>query len=256
MYPKKFYADTELRVRNGTAFILMPFATGFREVYDNIAEVLEGEAVAFDCKRADDVFGSGHIIELILRSIGEAEVVIADVTTKNPNVFYELGIAHMVKDLEHVVIITQCEDDVPFDLRPFRYIMYQQNEPGLRKLKRDIVDALTPVISRSYRFSVAEGTTYQFPERLLGEGQYLYDFAIPNIVVGGDAAKFVLEITRHAVQEPRRVNSEAHGLGCGGSIPMHVIPFSLRLEKVVRGVAHFALIAEPRSGQAIRRGPP
>lgn len=91
MYPKEFFAHGAPQQRNGTCFVIMPFADTFTEVYETLREAVESPEVSFDCIRADDLVGGGHIIRDILRGVPEAEVVIADLTGRNPNVFYELG---------------------------------------------------------------------------------------------------------------------------------------------------------------------
>jgi hypothetical protein len=61
---------------------------------------------------------------------------ICDLSKRNPNVFYEMGLAHMLgKD---VIMITQSSDDVPFDVRSIRYVNYLKNAEGLRKLTTDV----------------------------------------------------------------------------------------------------------------------
>jgi hypothetical protein len=71
-------------------------------------------------------------MEDIWESICTARVVVADVTGRNANVFYELGIAHtMGKDC---VVITQAPQDVPFDITSRRYIQY---DPTKRVALRD-----------------------------------------------------------------------------------------------------------------------
>jgi hypothetical protein len=247
MYPKTFFADEHRPVpQNGTCFVLMPFAHQFLAVYTTIVVALEGDELGFSCKRADDFVGGGHIIEDILMNIGSSEIVIADLTTKNANVFYELGITHMVKDVRSVIIITQQIDDVPFDLQSFRCITYQQDGQGLQELKRDLIEAVKAVASRAYKFSVEEGKVYEFPIKIMGKGRYLYDFRIPGIYTGGSAAKLQINVTRHALQEPPSTSSEVYGLMCGESIPMRVIPFSLKLEKVEERTAYFVLVPDTK----------
>src|SRR5689334_13299608 len=119
MYPKTFFGQKKINERTGSCFVLMPFARDFMEVYDAISRAIEGQELDRTCYRADEIFGGGHVIEDILANIAEAELIIADVTSRNPNVFYELGIAHMVKDVRNVIIITQAMADVPFDLQQF-----------------------------------------------------------------------------------------------------------------------------------------
>lgn len=240
MYPKTFYETTKVNLEIGTCFILMPFNDAFRPVYDTIIQC--ADTVQFSASRADDVFAGGHIIEDILRGIGEAEVVIADVTGKNPNVFYELGIAHMVKDIQNVLILTQTMDDVPFDLRHLRCIVYQRNDSGLRVLNSRLSQSLREISAKLFRFSVRQGQEYKFPKRLLGADRAFYDFDIPEVWTGGDAAKFRLRVFRHVIGQPvESVWNGAHGLSIGQSIPMMPFPGSLTLDRVVNDMAHFSL---------------
>ena len=98
MYPKKFLAENKLPEKSRTAFVLMPFAAEFDPIYAAIRRTLEADDVGVACYRADEVYRPEPIIESILRGIVTAEIIIADVTGRNPNVFYELGISHTVKD--------------------------------------------------------------------------------------------------------------------------------------------------------------
>ena len=68
-----------------------------------------------------------------------------DVTGRNPNVFYEAGIAHAMG--KKVVIITQNDQDVPFDLRHLRYVRYLPNEQGLESLQADLRERLWNLIN-------------------------------------------------------------------------------------------------------------
>jgi hypothetical protein len=247
MYPKEFYETSKLKVKNGSGFILMPFAPEFKEVHEAIDQALAGEELAFSVKRGDDVFGGGHIIDDIMRSISEAEIIVADLTTKNPNVFYELGIVHMVKNVNKVIMITQSQDDVPFDIRPFRFILYQKNEQGLSKLKNDLVEAVKAVAPSSFRITVKQGEPFKFPRRILGKGRYMYDFTIPEIMVGGGGAKFEMGITCYALQAVPETTFNFYGIACGESIKMEKIPYSIRLDRTEEGVALFTLIAESRN---------
>jgi hypothetical protein len=140
-YPGDFFSIETIRRKVGYAFVLMPFEPGLREVFDTIREATENPPWNFICKRADDFFAAGHVLTDILRGIAEGELVIADLTGRNPNVFYELGIAHMVKRPNQIVLLTQNTDSVPFDLRGFRCIVYTQSIQGARKLKEDLANA-------------------------------------------------------------------------------------------------------------------
>ncbi len=64
----------------------------------------------------------------VVNLIDRSHVVIADCTGRNPNVSYEIGIAHTLG--REVILITQIEADVPFELRHLRYVAYLNNGEG------------------------------------------------------------------------------------------------------------------------------
>lgn len=129
---KKYDFDVEPDL----CFMLMPFKEPFTSIYNNhIKPTLE--KAGFRVMIASDIFTPTPIIEDIWEYINKANLIVADVTGKNPNVFYELGIAHTLA--KYVAIITQNADDVPFDLRHLRYFPYADNKEGLFML-RGILD--------------------------------------------------------------------------------------------------------------------
>jgi hypothetical protein len=95
--------------------------------------------------RADaDIFGTGKIIDQ-WAGINASKVLVAELTTRNPNVFYELGLAHALD--KPVVLISSNEDDVPFDLKHIRVIYYDVNDPFwgqklIDKVAENIVSAV------------------------------------------------------------------------------------------------------------------
>ncbi len=141
IYPKHFLREPV--TRRETGFILMPFAADFEPVHEAIKEALAGAGLL--PLRADDIFSTRAGMEKILRGIGEAEVVVADMSGQNANVFYEAGIAHMAK--ENVVLLTRDRDDFPFDLQHIDHIVYEPTVAGLRKLTENllkVVKSLAP----------------------------------------------------------------------------------------------------------------
>ncbi len=192
MYPKHFFLNPPA-VEPQTCFVLMPFAEEFDAVYRAIVEAVEGPEVCFSsCRRADELFGGGHIVADILDRLARGEIIIADVTNRNPNVFYELGIAHTVKDIHAVVIIAQSMKDVPFDLSHLRCIEYSPS--GLEDLKRQIVDSIRAITPAGLRFAIQDGKGFSFPNRLPGPDRFLYDFDVGPVIIGKDFAKFRIEI--------------------------------------------------------------
>lgn len=114
--------------------VMMPFAPQFDGLYAELVACCQ--AVGLRCQRADDIWLNDAVIEDVVHLIATSRVVIADLTGKNANVFYETGIAHSLgKD---VVLITQSHDDVPFDLRHLRYIPYLNNGEGHRDLSEQL----------------------------------------------------------------------------------------------------------------------
>ncbi len=72
--------------------------------------------------------------------------MICDCTGKNPNVFYEAGIAHTLG--KEVILITQSASDVPFDLRHLRYVSYLNNREGRKELAVQVQARLTTLLAR------------------------------------------------------------------------------------------------------------
>ncbi len=111
-HPHDFFWLRRYAIVPNTCFVLMPFDAQFLVVYKTIEKALEG---LMKCSRADDLPIGKPILERVMRGISSAELIIADLTGQNPNVFYELGLAHTyTKD---VLILAQTIDDVPFDLQ-------------------------------------------------------------------------------------------------------------------------------------------
>ncbi len=109
--------------------VLMPFAEELRPLYADHMKVV-AERLKLTIARADDFFTTEHIVEEIWSAIALSEIVIADCTGRNPNVFYEIGLAHAIG--VPVILITRSSDDVPFDLRQRRYIHYEFTPPGMK----------------------------------------------------------------------------------------------------------------------------
>ncbi|MEN6620453.1 MAG: hypothetical protein ABFD50_02735 [Smithella sp.] len=106
---------------NGTCFIISPFGDNFDEYYDKIFRPAV-EKSGLKAIRADEIYGTSAIISDIFNQIMSAVLVLCDVTGKNPNVNYELGVAHALG--KPAIIITQSINDVPFDYKHLRVISY------------------------------------------------------------------------------------------------------------------------------------
>ena len=114
------------------AFVIMPFDHDFEVLYtDFIRPVLE--QCGFDVERADDIENHRNILRDIIEAIDRSELVVAELTGNNPNVLYELGLAHALK--KSVIHLTQELDEVPFDLRSYRILEYGRDFSKIQEAK-------------------------------------------------------------------------------------------------------------------------
>lgn len=110
---------------------MMPFDEKFNKVYGCIRSASDN--MGLRCRRADDIWENAAIIQDVVSLIDRSRIVICDCTGRNQNVFYEAGIAHTLG--REVILITQNEYDIPFDLRHLRYVKYLDNEEGRTQLR-------------------------------------------------------------------------------------------------------------------------
>jgi hypothetical protein len=119
-----------------TCFVLMPFGEWFDRYYAEIYVPALKEA-GYEPVRADSLFTSGSVMERIVDQIQKSKVLLAELTGKNPNVFYEMGVAHALR--KPVVFVSGNLDDVPFDVRHLRVVIYEVREPKWdEKLRKQI----------------------------------------------------------------------------------------------------------------------
>lgn len=136
--PAEFFTRTVTPAAD-TCFVLMPFDEGMNAVYEHGIKPLV-ESLGIHCRRADEIYSAQGILGDIWESIQSAEFVIADLTNKNPNVMYELGLCHAL--WKRVILISQSKDDVPFDLRAWRVIWYDFTFAGSARLKDELQRAI------------------------------------------------------------------------------------------------------------------
>lgn len=114
--------------------VMMPFGGSFQPVYEGIRAVAARAGMA--CQRADDIWIDSTVIQDVFSLLYRSYIVVCDFSGRNPNVFYEAGIAHTLG--KHVIPITQHADDIPFDLRHHRYLRYLNNQEGVQALQREL----------------------------------------------------------------------------------------------------------------------
>jgi hypothetical protein len=138
--PKVFSGDAIGQEENTLVSLMMPFAAEFDLVYRCISDAVK--AIGGRCVRADNFWEHPIVMQDVFNLIARGRVVICDCSGRNPNVFYEAGIAHTLG--KEVLLITQSKGDIPFDLRHLRYVHYLNNSEG----RTSLVETLKPRLSK------------------------------------------------------------------------------------------------------------
>ena len=116
-----------------------PWSTSVKQTIKKAAE-----SAGYSCEITGDLPTPGEIVGQIWQGLRDADAVIVDITDDNPNVYYELGLAHALG--KEVIIIGQNVGDLPFDIRTVRRLTY--DETDLPDLKQKLTSALIAVSAR------------------------------------------------------------------------------------------------------------
>jgi len=131
IYPKQFNNLCN-QLQSNTCFVIMPFLDDLDNTYMVIDSV--ASSMGINCTRADNISTTSEpILNKICTQISQAYYIIVDITNLNPNVFYELGIAHVLRDAKKVLIIKEDETVCPSDIKHLHY--YPYSKLGLKHLK-------------------------------------------------------------------------------------------------------------------------
>lgn len=123
---------------------MMPFGSPFDSYYEQIYKPAI-ENLNFNSKRADSLFRPSPIIKDIWEYINHSKILLADITGLNPNVMYELGLAHAIA--KPVIIISDTIENVPFDLRFLRILIYDTKNPTWAlDLKNSITKSIEEIL--------------------------------------------------------------------------------------------------------------
>jgi hypothetical protein len=103
----------------------MPFSQEFNNVY---TYAIKGACnnLGVYCERVDEQVYEGTVLERIYNQIAKSDVIVGDMTGRNPNVFYEMGYAHALE--KRAVLLTRDVNDIPFDLKHFPHVIYSHND--------------------------------------------------------------------------------------------------------------------------------
>lgn len=130
--PKDFEVDYK------QVFLLTPFNDNYRDISVTIKDICA--QMNLNCIRGDEEFIPNDIFTEIVRQITKSRLVIANITGRNPNVMYELGVAHALS--KPTIVIAQDFTDIPFDLNNRRIVIYKDEDDLRRKLSISITDML------------------------------------------------------------------------------------------------------------------
>lgn len=169
---------------NRKAFVLMPFSEPFNSYYAAIFQPAL-RAAGFTALRADDIYTPRPIILDINEGIVNADLILCEMTGRSPNVFYELGLAHAVG--KPAILLSRKSDDIPFDLRHVRVILYETEKAGWE-------DRLRTEIEKAARASITAAGTWPPPlvaaqaaatdreERLAAKARWAGETGEPHVV--------------------------------------------------------------------------
>ncbi len=129
-------------------YVIMPFAEQYNAMYRDaiqpaVVAAARQTSIPLVCRRGDEFAGPGSIAREIIDSIYHSQVIVAVLSGNNPNVFYELGIAHSAGN--KTVMVTQDVNSVPFDVQSYRVIEYDESDRGRELLRNELTTAIIKV---------------------------------------------------------------------------------------------------------------
>lgn len=128
----------ESKIVPNSAFVLTPFNEQFDEEYDWVKEFFVTHL--YSCTRGDDIKVSSNILGHIVKQMATSEIVVANISGRNPNVFYELGIAHALG--KEVIIIAKSSNDITFDVSGGQVVIYSDKDDLQDKLNKWLISSL------------------------------------------------------------------------------------------------------------------
>ena len=126
-------------------FVVMPFSCELQPIYTDHMKTV-AEKLNRSIARADDFFTAGSVISDIWDGINAAKIVLADCSGRNPNVFYEIGMAHTLG--KPVILTAQKKDDIPFDVQHIRAILYDFTPRGMQDYEENLFATLDLELNR------------------------------------------------------------------------------------------------------------
>ncbi|HCT5133759.1 TPA: hypothetical protein OTZ50_003543 [Aeromonas hydrophila] len=127
--------DSDYEVDPKLVFVITPFNEKFNDDFDVISSICQ--EVGLKCIRGDEEFIKGNVLGHILKQMVKARVVIANINGRNPNVFYELGLAHALE--KPTLITSKTAHEIPFDLRTQHLVLYKDIKDFREQLSKALL---------------------------------------------------------------------------------------------------------------------
>ncbi len=174
-------ANSKITTPKAFCFVLMPFSEEFDDVYRiGIKEACDKTGAY--CERVDEQIFNERILDRVYNQIAKADLIIADMTGRNPNVFYEVGYAHALGKL--TILLTQDADDIPFDLKHFPHIIYGTKISHLRdELKKRVKYFINNPPTKSSEIKLGLELYLEQENLALEKGKYIFNSSIRDPLI-------------------------------------------------------------------------
>ena len=217
-----FFDNAPPDLLGGRCFVAMPYTDLHLKVYEEIESALREDGLK--CSLAKQAVHGGPIMTDVLEGLARAGLVIVDLTGNNPNVLYELGLAHARRCSYSILLITQDVKTLPFDLKHLRCVEYTPDPEGYRVLREHLRYAVSEkILASRYFYRWSENPEGKLSDPYPGVRRKLYRFKISNVVPALDAAEFsltVFQVVGGVAQEVNRIDQCLLRTGAKRAIPL------------------------------------
>ena len=125
------------------AFVVMQFSAPYTDVYLSVIKSVCAE-FGITAIRADEIYGPGVIVQDIVEQVVGAQLVIADISVVNANVYFEVGYA--LASRKPIVLLAKKDTALPFDVSGFRVLFYEDSIGGKAKVEDGLRKHLTALV--------------------------------------------------------------------------------------------------------------
>lgn len=181
-------------------FVLMPLDPSFSDIY-KFGIKGAAEDVGAYAERVDEQIFTEGILDRIFNQVSKSDVVVADMTGRNPNVFYEVGYAHALGKV--VLLLTQAVEDIPFDLKHRQHIVYGGK-----------IETLRSNLAQRLRWAIEEGQRVKRPPRSERLTLFLLGMEVRESVTAADVPALEGRVAERNFLVPFQLrNDSAESLG-------------------------------------------